>query len=74
MLTETRRNREMSNQIARKVFYNQSYKTKVAPVGPEVSMIEWECERVTIRFGFFWLDEIAARVLKPIFRRSNKTA
>lgn len=39
MLTETRRNREMCNQIARKVFFNQSHTTKVAPVGPDVSMM-----------------------------------
>ncbi|KAL9984536.1 hypothetical protein ACROYT_G006841 [Oculina patagonica] len=35
MLIETRRNREMCNQIARKVFFNQSHTTKVAPVGPD---------------------------------------
>ena len=37
MLIETRRNREMCNQIARKVFHNQSQSTKVAPAGPDVS-------------------------------------
>lgn len=29
----------MCNQIARKVFFNQSHTTKVAPVGPDVSMM-----------------------------------
>ena len=29
----------MCNQIARKVFYNQSQTTKVAPVGPDVSSL-----------------------------------
>ena len=29
----------MCNQIARKVFFNQSHTTKVAPVGPEVSIM-----------------------------------
>ena len=39
MLIETRRNREMCNQIARKVFYDQSSTTKIAPVGPVVSIL-----------------------------------
>ena len=48
LLTETRRNREMCNQIAQKVLLNPSHITKMAPVGPEVSITEWECEWVTI--------------------------
>ena len=48
MLTETRRNREMCNQIARKVFFNQSHTTKVAPVGPDVSMIALMCMYLSI--------------------------
>ena len=83
MLTETRRNREMCNQIARKVFFNQSHMTKVAPVGAEVSMIEWEW--VAIRFGVTsdWMKkrrEFLGQFFGVVeeksiaFRHSNKTA
>lgn len=59
MLTETRRNREMCNQIARKVFFNQSHTTKVAPVGPDVSMMV-----LTIRIKLYKRTKRTDRVSK----------
>lgn len=82
LLTEARRNREMCNQIAQKVLLNPSYMTKLAPVGPEVSIIEWECEWVTIllhdwmkkqREFLSQLFDIIENQLHAFRRHSNKT-